>query len=154
MFAFSGQMALEHFCSIQDCDVREGLISSSELQEAEVLTLTLRSGIEKLDYVCSYHRKYFGPAFEWKQKHCCEPLKKHKKKIKNNLSKLKLDTCLQLGQIGLNLVPGKLVCNNCMISLRSMLRSNTSSQQSSDVMHGDDYIPENWSDEICSGKTV
>lgn len=67
------------------------------------------------DTICNHHKcKYLDYYTEKYGRNCCDPFKKHKKSIKENLRELDMETCRDyLNAFFIKLIPGQQVCANC-----------------------------------------
>ena len=67
------------------------------------------------DTICHYHKcKYLDYYSAQYGRYCCDPFKKHKKFIKENLRALDLETCQDyLSAAFIKLIPGQQICVNC-----------------------------------------
>lgn len=127
-----------HFCGggIKN-DVN--VVPYSALTDLDQLLIKKRAApADEIEAICDHHIDYFFKYFSSRQEWCCDPFKKHK--IRNNyrLEIITLHTALEFSQISaeISLVPGKKLCNNCVIkvkefiSTKKTIQSNPSGNQS------------------------
>ena len=99
-------------CSIgenlnQNCDelhyIRtRGRISFSSLCEDDQFRLASRTGSENITDICLHHKRKYLNWYEIKQAYCCNPWKKHRKRVLGRGSSITIEMAKTL-----NLVPGK-----------------------------------------------
>ena len=95
------------------------LTSTKKFTRDENRCFQLRTGLSAVYTLCSHHlEKYFTKyTFITSQDCCCNPWEIHKKKVKVKAEKTSIMllgfTEAVLKNLGLKLVPGKLLCQNC-----------------------------------------
>ena len=85
---------------LEDCDVGQklgeechkklycrvsGFILAADMEASEKCLVEWRTGIilNKKSKVCFHHEKKYSTRYESLQKHCCDPMKIHKRQIKS-----------------------------------------------------------------------
>lgn len=104
----------------------KGIVNvSSDLSEEDKILLKLRTGAtEELHTICFHHRSVYLKKFESLQRKCCDPLRKHKKPVRNTLRVVNLHQHNDLLLKGLKVKPGEKLCCQC----RTMLLFKSSFQ--------------------------
>lgn len=71
---------------------QKAIENASELSEEELNILKLRTEVHNLTTVCLHHKSLFLKKYEFLQKTCCDPYKRHKKPIKKTFKSSKFTT--------------------------------------------------------------
>jgi len=74
---------------------KSGYQNVCELSENNLKLLLWRTGISHLEdncKICFHHEKCFLSRYEQLQKHCCDPYKRHKKKVTGGLRTVDVET--------------------------------------------------------------
>ncbi|XP_065649250.1 uncharacterized protein LOC136078140 [Hydra vulgaris] len=80
-----------------------------ELSKLNQELISLRSKINPIDFICSYHKKVYLSRYENEhRRYCCNPLNKHAKNVKNSLRVISLSYAKDFG-----LIPGQKICTSC-----------------------------------------
>ena len=94
------------------------LISLIDVPREEQSLLLRRAGIDESEVdtkftLCNHHYQVYGAHYECLQRLCCDPWKKHKKKVLCNLRPLDVKAADKLGLHGMNVLPGQKLCITC-----------------------------------------
>ena len=102
------------FCSLKSLgSCSADLTARKDLQGDAAALIRARSGVQRVDFVCSNHFKTYLELFPFQQKHCCDPFNFHKSKIKTNLKVIEMTFVENYGD-RVRLIPGKKLCSNCV----------------------------------------
>ena len=100
-------------CCIENCEEESG---SFEFDE-HILELRARQSLScEPRYLCKTHHDYYFKFYIYKQKTCCDPLGKHKIKVKSSLKVINDLQEAKKFKIG----PGQRLCAKCYSELQTM----------------------------------
>lgn len=123
---------------------KTGMENIEELTNNEKTLLKLRIDSEtNLDRICLHHKSIYLTRFEFLQRSCSDPLKKHKKPIKKSLRAVTMPQCKQIIKKGYKVKPGQKLCSTC----RNFLLTNKKVDSDEDIIHAsnennnDEYLP-------------
>lgn len=89
------------------------LFPVSELSGTEQLLLELRVS-KDIESICQYHKyKYLTKYHHIFGRNCSDPLKIHKKPIRNGLREILLEHLSKPKNVSVDVVPGKSLCPTC-----------------------------------------
>ena len=136
MNCFVGEVTHEQ-CHKQDYKpMPDEVISLSDLPEEDQNLLNLRVSAE-IKNICHYHKfKYLEKFNHIFGKKCCDPLKLHKKTLKNGLRKILVAHLSKPTNFSINLIPGKALCPTCASKI-FIKKSVTDPNK-----HQDEFIPD------------
>ncbi|XP_065667364.1 uncharacterized protein LOC136087791 [Hydra vulgaris] len=85
------------------------------LSNEEKIAISLRCNIElsNLTTLCEKHATNYLKMYPIWQKACCDPFKKHTKKITKNLRVVTINESQDMMRSSLNIAPGKKLCKPC-----------------------------------------
>lgn len=113
MSCFVGELISEQ-CHKQDYKAVPNeilMVSDLPLEEQNLLKMRLKNEINS---ICHYHKiKYLEKYNHIFGRKCCDPMKIHKKPIKNGLRKILLDHLGKKKNVEVDLIPGKALCPTC-----------------------------------------
>ena len=108
-------------CCIENCEEEGGIYEF----DVNILELRARQSLScGQSYLCKKHYDYYFKYYTLKQNTCCDPLGKHKKKVKCNLRVINdLQEAIKF-KIG----PGQCLCVKCYSELQAIPESESESE--------------------------
>ncbi|KAK3928965.1 ARL14 effector protein, partial [Frankliniella fusca] len=91
--------------------------------DGDVELLRLRSGVQRVDTVCSNHEKNLLTLFENRQKYCCNPAGLHASDAKISGNLVVVDLAFRQKCKAYNLIPGTKVCKKCRAKVSKIEKS-------------------------------
>lgn len=111
----------------------------NDLSEDEQILLKLRTESEQeLQTICLHHKSIFLKKFEFLQKLCCDPIKKHKKPIKKALRAINVQQSEIIMSKGYKIKPGQKLCSSCRNLLLKSEESKAASYDEKECLSQDD----------------
>jgi hypothetical protein len=93
--------------------VSKNLKLMSDLSNKNKNLIKKRLDVDGLTTICDYHiKKYLDNYYFLFGRTCCDPLKKHKKRINKGLNEIKLEMVEECNNF--KLIPGKALCKTCI----------------------------------------
>lgn len=84
------------------------------LSENDLTLLKLRTeSSSELKTICLHHQCVFLKKYEFLQKVCCDPFKKHKSSINKTLRAVTVEQCKIISSKGYKVKPGQKLCASC-----------------------------------------
>lgn len=96
--------------------------------------LKLRTGSNELKTVCLHHQSVFLKKYEFLQKVCCDPFKKHKTLIKKTLCAVTLEQSGIISSKGYKVKPGQKLCAFCRKKLLKAKQTDVVIDESDDFL--------------------
>lgn len=83
--------------------------------------------------ICDHHKNVYLTHFTSLKRKCCDPFKKHRQNVVDNLRILKQELCEKaLNCLFLKIIPGDKICHNCEITLLKNIKCITESSNTLD----------------------
>lgn len=113
---------------------KKAIENINDLSEDEQIFLKLRTESEQeLHTICLHHKSTFLKKFEYLQKLCCGPIKRHKKPIKKALRAINVQQSEIIMSKEYKMKPGQKLCSSCR---NLLLKSEESKAASNDEKEG------------------
>lgn len=134
---------MEEKCSVgevtnSDCHLlsyveKKAIQTIEKLSESDVTLLKLRTDSSyELKTICLHHQSVFLKKYEFLQKVCCDPLKKHKSPIKKTLRVVTVEQSRRIIlSKGYKVKPGQKLCASCRNNLLKIKQIDESNDESS-----------------------
>ncbi|XP_065680680.1 uncharacterized protein LOC136094636 [Hydra vulgaris] len=108
--------------------------------------ISLRSKINPIDFICSYHEKVYLLRYENEhRRYCCKPSNKHAKKVKNSLRVISLSYAKDFG-----LIPGQKICTSCRKVLNCKHNTKENELQAKEIYVDNHTLKEDFNLSIAS----
>ncbi|XP_065657343.1 uncharacterized protein LOC136082333 [Hydra vulgaris] len=117
-----------------------------ELSKLNQELISLRSKINPIDFICSYHEKVYLSRYENEhRRYCCNPLNKHAKNVKNSLRVFSLSYVKDFG-----LIPGQKICTSCRKVLNCKHNTKENELQEKEIYVDNHTLKEDLNSSIAS----
>lgn len=114
-------------CHLKTFTKQESFLEYNNLKATDKVILQRRLQIidmQRVQNLCAHHAHKYLTYFSTLKKACCNPFGKHKKSVTSTtLREIDLETCEEIGKLGISLIPGEKVCIRCRIKLEEKCRS-------------------------------
>ncbi|XP_065658619.1 ARL14 effector protein-like [Hydra vulgaris] len=116
------------------CKRQHGVIGTLGNEEKIAISLRCNIEISNLTTLCEKHATNYLKMYPLWQKACCDPFKKHTKKITKNLRVVTINESQDMMRSSLNIAPGKKLCKPCKqkIAKKADLKEEKQSQGEQD----------------------
>ena len=119
----------------------KGIKNMADLDEDVQIIYLWRAGLlnkkcEEMT-ICFHHEQFFGNRFERRETKCCGVLKKHKRKCLG-YKRITLQMAEQLKNKGIDVIPGRMFCRQCVNELENEtvnVESSQSEQEDNDEVY-------------------
>ena len=118
---------------------KKAIENACELSEEELNLLQLRTEVQNLTTVCLHHKSLFLKKYEFLQKTCRDPYKRHKKPINKTLRVVSLEQSRVCVKQGLKIKPGEKLCSSCRKMLFTTPANHGSDEEDLQLNDDDDF---------------
>ncbi|XP_065667853.1 ARL14 effector protein-like [Hydra vulgaris] len=116
------------------CKGQQDVIETLSNEEKIAISLHCNIELSNLTTLCEKHATNYLKMYPIWQKACCDPFKKHTKKITKNLRVVTINESQDMMRSSLNIAPGKKLCEPCKqkIAKKADLKEEKQSQGEQD----------------------
>lgn len=123
-------------CHLLHYTKKRSIQNVENLSDDDLNLLKLRSESKILKTVCLHHESVFLKKYEFLQKVCCDPFKRHKTLAKKSLRVVNLEQSRIISSKGFKVNPGQKLCSFCRNELLKIKQTDDAIQ--SDDAHQDE----------------